>query len=142
LNTSAQLSFQVESKLTHLEEVLSNFESLKRQWIPSKVWLQCQLALAEGFTNAVRHAHGDKPSDTPIKIQINLNSEEIIIRIWDYGKYFQLDDICLCEDENSQRDGIGGRGIRIMQQIANELSYERFPDSRNCLVIKKNIFDA
>lgn len=142
MNTSAQLSFQVESKLTHLEEVLSNFESLKRQWIPSKVWLQCQLALAEGFTNAVRHAHWDKPSDTPIKIQIDLSSEEIIIRIWDYGKYFQLDDICLYEDENSQRDAIGGRGIRIMQQIANELSYERLPDSRNCLVIKKNIFDA
>ncbi|MBL1211004.1 ATP-binding protein, partial [Geminocystis sp. GBBB08] len=53
--------FQVKTDLIYLEEVLLQFESVKQDWIRQKDWLQCQLALAEGFTNAVRHAHRNKP---------------------------------------------------------------------------------
>ena len=131
----------MQSDLVDLEKVLSKFESVKKKWIPSKVWSQCQLALAEGFTNAVRHAHCGQSNDTPIKIQIDLNSEEIIIRIWDYGQYFQLKTSSVSENKKLNELATGGRGIHIMQQIADELSYDRLPDNRNCLVITKRLYN-
>ena len=133
-----RLSFQVPSNLIYLEDVLSQFERVKSDWIPPKIWLQCQLALAEGFTNAVRHAHCHKSEDTPVEIEIELNKEEIIIKIWDYGKHFKLETKSVSQAQ-SQDLATGGRGIKIMQQIADEIRYDHLPDNRNCLIIIKRI---
>ncbi len=140
MKTSHQISFQVKSDLVYLEEVLSRFEGLKKNWITSKIWLQCQLALAEGFTNAVRHAHCDQPVDTPIEIEIFLNDQEILIKIWDNGEPFLL-ETAHQEKKEEKKDNLatGGRGINIMQKIADELRYDRLDDDRNCLIIRKKI---
>ncbi|MFM7791814.1 MAG: ATP-binding protein, partial [Microcystis panniformis] len=45
-----KISFQVDSDLRSLDTVLKYFEQLEPAGIPKKDWLQCQLALAEGFT--------------------------------------------------------------------------------------------
>ncbi|WP_373479931.1 ATP-binding protein [Geminocystis sp.] len=138
MKISQEIIFQVKSDLTYLEEVLSKFESLKQTWINQKDWLQCQLALAEGFTNAVRHAHKDKSSDTPIDIEISVTEKEIKIKIWDYGKPFKLK--AKPKKISSPEDlAIGGRGIEILEKIADELDYNHFPDHRNCLLIRKNL---
>ena len=56
-----QISFVVPSDLLCLGEVLGKYEEVKPEFINQRVWLECQLALAEGFTNAVRHAHKKSP---------------------------------------------------------------------------------
>lgn len=142
METSGHILFSVKSDLAHLGEVLSKFETIKKKdWIENKDWLECQLALAEGFTNAVRHAHFDKSSDTLIKIEFFWNTEEILLKIWDYGKPFDLDINAVNKAQNLAREelGIGGRGIEIMLKVADELRYEHFSDHRNCLVIRKKI---
>ncbi len=132
------ISFKVKSDLIYLKDVLSQFESVKQGWICEKDWLQCQLALAEGFTNAVRHAHKNKPPETLIEIEISLSREEITIQVWDYGQPFQLES--LQERLKHQQElATGGRGIEILQKIADNLSYDRTPDNRNCLVIRKKL---
>ena len=141
---------QVKSDLTYLEKVLSSFEKLKENSIEQKqtsiamdtrIWLECQLALAEGFTNAVRHAHRDKSIDTPIDIEIMITQKEITIKIWDYGQPFDLIQFSTENKQMSESLGIGGRGIEIMRQIADELKYDRHNDDRNCLTIKKKIIN-
>ena len=56
--------------------------------MPHKIWLQCQLALIEGFTNAIRHAHAGMAADTPIRIQVTVSHQDI--NIWILGSGSRL----------------------------------------------------
>lgn len=138
MKISQEVFFQVKTDLVYLEEVLHRFEAMKQDWINQKDWLECQLALAEGFTNAVRHAHKNISSETPIDIEIKVTSEEIKIKIWDYGKPFELKSVSKSLSVSGELAS-GGRGIDILQKIADELKYDHLPDNRNCLLIKKNL---
>ena len=65
-------ALRVDTTLDALGEVLTWFEAFRNAGIPDPIWTECQLALAEGFTNAVRHAHRALPESTPIDIGRNL----------------------------------------------------------------------
>lgn len=130
------INFKVSSDLQQLNQVLSYFDELNQPWILKKDWLHCQLALAEGFTNAVRHAHQQLSPEIPIEIQIVLHSESLEIRIWDRGKPFDLAAFLQNHQHSTQLEG-HGQGLPILQKIAAHLSYTRTEDDRNCLLIIK-----
>ena len=87
---SYQDHLTVNSDLTVLNAVQKWFE---------KFWLQhhspisrrdhqlyrLNLALAEGFTNAVRHAHSGLSAETSIEIEVTMDDDRMEIRIWDWG---------------------------------------------------------
>lgn len=129
---------QVPTDLKALEPLLSWFEQLNQPSIPRKVWIQCQLALAEGFTNAVRHAHKDLPRQSPIDIEVTLFPQSLELRIWDQGPPFDLEQRLRNQEQKVDKDKGGGRGIAILQKIADKLSYTRTDDNRNCLLIVKS----
>jgi serine/threonine-protein kinase RsbW len=128
---------QVNTDLNSLAQVLSWFDQLDRQSVPEIIWLQCRIALAEGFTNAARHAHKDKSLETPIDVEVVIFTQYLKIQIWDYGDSFNLEqklrDIPEQVDENDE----SGRGLRLMQKIADHLSYVRVSDNQNYLSIVK-----
>ena len=130
-------TFSTDLKL--LDNVLSWFDPLKPSSVSLKYWLECKLALAEGFTNAVRHAHRGLPTDELIDIEVTLYIDHLEMRIWDSGPPFDmsahLND--LLEKKDNQWAG-GGRGLEILQKISDCLSYTRIDDSRNCLLIGKD----
>lgn len=130
--------FTVKSDLKALDQVLDRFNQIEQDLIPKKDWLQCQLALAEGFTNAVRHAHKNLSTDVPIKIGLICCEGSMEIRIWDYGPPFDLEVYIKTISERKNNLSVGGRGIPILQKIADRLSYFRTDDNRNCLLIVKN----
>jgi serine/threonine-protein kinase RsbW len=107
--------------------------------MPTKDWLQCQLALAEGFTNAVRHAHRGLPPEIPIQVEVFLKPQEIEICIWDCGPPFDLDDFLKKQDWSQQSLAEHGQGLLILQKISAHLSYTRSEDNRNCLRIIKQL---
>lgn len=129
--------FQFPSDLKVLDKVLLWFDQLNQPSIPKKVWLQCQLALAEAFTNAVRHAHKYCSSDVTIDVEVTLFSESLEMRIWDHGAPFDLEQR-LKNTEIVNQNVEGGRGLAILDQIADDLSYRRTEDNRNCLLIVKH----
>ncbi len=129
--------FKVESDIKALDQVLSYFEQLHQPWIPKKDWLQCQLALAEGFTNAVRHAHKGLAAETPVEIQITLTHRGMKIRIWDYGNPFDLERFLQDNLDKDNRWAGHGQGLLILKRIAPKLRYIRTHDHRNCLLIFK-----
>ncbi|MFB8788458.1 MAG: anti-sigma regulatory factor [Potamolinea sp.] len=129
---------QVPSDLKALEQVLLWFDQLNQPSIPRKIWLQCQLALAEGFTNAVRHAHKELPPTTPIDIEVTLFPHCLEMRIWDQGPPFDLEQWLRDYEKRPENTGGGGRGIVILKKIADKLSYTRMDDNRNCLLFVKN----
>jgi serine/threonine-protein kinase RsbW len=130
-------AFEVKGNLQALDRLLHHFDQLYQPWIPKKDWLQCQLALAEGFTNAVRHAHKNLSPEIPIAVEIILAQQSLEIRIWDRGPYFDLDGFL--ENVTGRNDHLSGhgQGLVILQKIASHLSYTRAKDDRNCLLIVK-----
>ena len=106
--------------------------------LSNRVWLRYQVALAEGFTNVVRHAHKYLPADTPIELQIQLEGRRLVLRIWDSGPPFDLQ--CKLKERLEQPmpkvPRAGGHGLVIMHRASDELRYERESDERNCLTLE------
>ncbi len=90
------------------------------------------IAVAEGFTNAVRHAHAMLPAETPIVIDVCLDGDRITIRIWDYGCPFDPDT--LEEPEPGALLADGGYGWFLLRRVADHVSYRR-RGTQNCLEI-------
>jgi len=85
------ISLQVNTDLNALTRVLEWFEQLKDLSLPKEVWWKFQLALAEGFTNAVRHAHKNLPVETPVQLEIMVCNGRLELKVWDCGPYFDFD---------------------------------------------------
>ncbi|MBD2577903.1 ATP-binding protein [Oscillatoria sp. FACHB-1406] len=139
-NIPQQLQLQLKTELGALNEILQRFEQMVTPLISEEQYWQCQIALAEGFTNAVRHAHKDLPLTTTIEVEVKVVPEYLEIRIWDWGQPFDLhaklrELNCSLEDPLGQ--GEGGRGLFFMSKLTDELSYTRGSDARNCLVMRK-----
>ncbi|MBW4522361.1 MAG: ATP-binding protein [Scytolyngbya sp. HA4215-MV1] len=128
---------QTKSTLTDLHQVLWWFNQLDHTSVPSDVWIQCQTALAEGFTNAVRHAHQGMPPETLIDIEASIQKDVVEIRIWDSGSQFDLNQTLQRMTATTNKDATGGRGLLLLHRIADMLSYSRTEDDRNCLLIVK-----
>jgi serine/threonine-protein kinase RsbW len=129
---------RVQTNLGDLNQVLQWFEQLNQSSIPRKVWIQCKTALAEGFTNAVRHAHQDFPIETPIDIEVRITPEQLEIRIWDFGAAFDLTQKLESQSHINDLDAFGGRGLYLIRQLVNHFSYTRLADDRNCLLMVKH----
>ena len=85
------ISLQVNTDVNALTRVLDWFEQLQDVSIPKEIWFQFQLALAEGFTNAVRHAHKNRPVATPIQLEITVFNGLWELKVWDCGPRFDFD---------------------------------------------------
>ncbi|MBW4582842.1 MAG: ATP-binding protein [Tildeniella nuda ZEHNDER 1965/U140] len=134
---SKKSQLQVRSTLDELSLVLDWFNQLHQPAIPKTVWMQCQTALAEGLTNAIRHAHRGKPTETPIEIEVTMQARSLEIRIWDQGAGFDLAQRLAALPQTVSQDEIGGRGLLLLQRLTDRLSYRRTGD-RNCLLIVKD----
>lgn len=140
INLTYQQTSQIQilTDPTDLKSVLIWFDQFQSAPIPHKVWMQCQLALIEGFTNALRHAHAGLPRDTPIQIEVSVSQRTIDIRIWDQGPGFDLRTILKSKLTNNSRESEGGRGLKIMYLVADQLTYKTIPEQGNCLHLHKS----
>lgn len=134
---------QVNSDLKSLGHVLEWFTKNTRSYLSEHYFLQCQTMLAEGFTNAVRHAHKNYPPQTLIKIELFLYNRYLEIKIWDTGKPFDLKeklDVLLQKKEKTAPVDLaeGGRGLQFINALADQFQYIRdIKQERNCLVMQK-----
>lgn len=135
-----QSQLHVTTDLNALSDVLQWFENFKLAPLSCDVWWQCQTALAEGFTNAVRHAHKHLPQNTPIDLEVTIFVQSLEMRIWDRGQPFDL-DAYLEEISKKPIDPWkeGGMGLLLIKQLTDELHYTRTSNEGNCLVMKKRL---
>ncbi len=137
--SSRRISLRVSSRVQALANVLSWFDQLSSAFVNQEDWEQCRIALAEGFTNAVKHAHGHLSPETPIDLTAICEGAAVEIQIWDQGKPFNLQHYLERLSPQGPRDAESGRGIRLIREIADHFHYERTPDGRNCLHIAKRL---
>ena len=129
----------VKSELKLLNYVQQWFDQFSLTYLSQLGWSQSQLyrlnlALAEGFTNAVRHAHSTLPPETTIEIEVSLWIDRLEMRIWDQGKPFNPDAIAEPQPGTLQ---VGGYGWFLLRRLADHVVYERSADGKNCLLILK-----
>ncbi len=124
--------------LNALSRVLAWFDGFASDSISQRTWLQCKTALAEGFTNAVRHAHQGRPADLPIEIVVKIDSRSLTMQIFDEGPPFDLEAKLAGLPEQIDTGATGGRGLKLMQFIADRFSYTRTEGDRNCLELVKH----
>ena len=131
------IEIEVPSDLNALSQVLFQFNQIYQDFIPLRDWLQCRIAVAEGFTNAVKHAHKDLSTDISIRIEVVLKKTAMEIRIWDYGATFDLQNYIAKTSRQNQNWLASGRGIPILDKISDHLEYYRSDNQQNCLLIIK-----
>jgi len=127
----------VSTNLNELSKVLTWFEKLPHSSVPSADWLRCKTALAEIFTNAVRHAHRDLPTETPISLEATLSKNMIEIKVFDYGSGFDLSEKLSTLDD-VDINALGGRGLDLISQMVDVFTYNKTLDGRNCMLISKS----
>ena len=137
LKVLRSIKIEAPSDLKALDQVLFQFNQIHQSFIPLRDWLQCRLALAEGFTNAVRHAHKNLPPEITIRIEVILKETAIEIKIWDHGSAFDLHSFIAETSEKYDGWLKSGRGIPILNKISNRLDYYRTEKQENCLLIIK-----
>lgn len=130
MNTN-HFSLTVATDLQALILVLQWFGQFKDACKDEGSWLQCEIALVEIFTNAVRHAHHHLGIETPIEIQVVLNTQSIELQVWDFGKPFNLTDYLKTLPDRIDTSSESGRGLKIIKEVADSFAYTRHND-RNC----------
>ena len=127
LNMIEETHLRVHSRLEELVAVQTWFRALVSQLAEKSPWLddcfdQLNLALAAGFTNAVRNAHANLPGNTPIDIELELQHRQLEIRIFDQGEPF--DPNSLSEPKpGTLREG--GYGWFLLRRLADQVTYNR-----------------
>jgi serine/threonine-protein kinase RsbW len=148
IETDEQLIYQSDIQVTtHLSEVtiaLKWFEEFHRPPLTHQLWQQAKIALMEGLTNAIRHAHQDLPRPMPIDLNAKLFSHGIQILIWDYGAPFDLEELLnslsqSLSDPSERKAHWGGVLLRKLRDKHNWTICYTCPspetDDRNCLLI-------
>jgi serine/threonine-protein kinase RsbW len=147
-NNSEHLIYQSDLQVkTHLSEVsiaLSWFEQFHRPPLTPQLWQQAKIALMEGLTNAIRHAHQDLSPMTPIDLQVKLSSHRLQILIWDSGAAFDLEKLfdslhLPFADPLEREEQWGAVLLRKLRDKHNwSICYicpDNKGDKRNCMVI-------
>ncbi|MEM9135763.1 MAG: ATP-binding protein [Cyanobacteria bacterium P01_F01_bin.42] len=143
---AAQL--QIESDLERLPEVVAWFEQFKQSLLSPERWQQANLALMEGFTNAVRHAHGPKLASAIIKVDARLDDDTFALEIWDHGPPYDFDAalvklqtvLSAPDFDPLQRESQWGGVIflRLIQRHGWRIQYVRH-GALNCLQAQVNL---
>jgi serine/threonine-protein kinase RsbW len=131
---------RVGTEIEALVNVLDWFEKNIPSLIPTKASWECQLAMTEGFTNTVKHAHRNLPKETPIELRIILTSNYLEMQIWDLGQPF---DLIAKLEEIEQREYKpleleSDRGLSFIKQLTDDLQYIRC-QGQNCLIMVKRL---
>lgn len=126
-----QSHLQVETDLKTVSAILEWFDQFNDGLVQEPLATQCRLVLTECFTVIVRHAHQDLPPTTPIEIELKLFADYLEIRVWERGISFCSLAHLLAHLTD------GRRSLSYVPLLIDELCYSRFPDGRNCLVMKK-----
>ena len=133
--------FQVECSFQGVVKNIRIFSVLGKN-IVQKFWpgdrnlaFDVELFLTEALSNAFIHAHDRNPGEK-LGYKIGCKKGKLRISVFDCGKGFSLEH----EIQRNNLDPLvhHGRGLRIIQALADHLQYDR-GTQRNQLVFEKDV---
>jgi len=133
----------VDSDLDQLEAVVSWFDRLSDPGVPTDLWMQAQLALVEGFTNAVRHAQAHLMAPPQVQLSLQVTRSLFCIQIIDHGEHFDFAEALARVEADSAASGEDPLAreahwglvmlLKLQKDYGWSISYCRRDDGTNCL---------
>jgi len=124
------------SELDKLDKSLKEFGD--QLGLPKRSTCEIHLVLEELFTNIISYGYRDNDKHW-VKITISLEKGKLVIQIEDDGIPFNPVDYKMPDLEKSlEGREIGGLGVYLIKQFANDILYKR-SGNKNLVTIKKNI---
>ena len=90
------------------------------------------LVLTEATSNAIKHANFNDPKDT-VRINIDIKEKELVIRVYDHGQGFDLENIPNPDLDHPKENGMG---LFFIKTLMDSVTYKKTGDS-NMLEIRK-----
>jgi len=90
------------------------------------------LVLTEATTNAIKHSNSNDPKDT-VRINIDIQEQELIIRVYDHGQGFDLETVPKPDFEHPKENGMG---LFFIKTLMDSVTYTKQEDG-NILEIRK-----
>ncbi len=94
-----------------------------------------RLALAEAYSNVVRHAHRDQP-DLPILFRLEIKDRDVALEIWDRGNGYNISNYIEPDPQDKQESGYGWL---IMQRLMDRVEYRLQVNGLNCLKLETSL---
>lgn len=97
---------------------------------------QLAVVLTEGVVNAIKHAGNSAPAED-IHVRIDVADHNLMIRIYDSGRGFDLDSVpspCFTSNGIAEK----GRGVFILRSLMDTVKYTRSADG-NVLEMQKSL---
>ena len=94
-----------------------------------------RLVLVEAYSNAVRHAHKEKPH-APILIRLELKKRDLALEVWDKGEGYDMSNYLPPSPVEKQE---GGYGWLIMNRLMDKVEYELQVNGGNCLKLEASL---
>lgn len=100
---------------------------------------QVQLAVDEAATNIIQHGY-DSDQQGNIELSWQIESEALVVRLRDYGRRFNPDDVPPPDIESPLEERqAGGLGLYLMSRLMDDVRFD-FDDQRgNLLTLTKRI---
>ncbi len=92
------------------------------------------LVLTEAMVNTIRYAHNSDPDQT-VHILITITDDELLVRVYDHGQGFDINQIPPPAFESPDEQG---RGIYIMKHLMDSVSYKKLAEV-NVLEMSKKL---
>ena len=136
----AQLHYvtEIASRLDQISPLWSKYqqEIAEQTGLARDAELLCELrlALTEGLTNAIVHAHCE--DGRPMRVELHVGPKQIEFDIFDTGPGFRFETKTDCPNPYAE----SGRGMFLVQAFVDDVAYENC-DGTNVLRLRRHIAD-
>lgn len=89
------------------------------------------LVLTEATSNAIKHTNNN-PKDN-VRINIHIQDNELIIKVFDHGQGFDLDNLPLPDFDQPKENGMG---IFFIRTLMDSVTYTKHSDGNILEIIK------
>lgn len=87
------------------------------------------LVLTEATANAIKHG---RPENT-VRITLHIQGHDLIIRVYDHGQGFNLDEVLIPDFDDPKE---GGMGLFLIKTLMDSVTYTRNTDINVLEIIK------
>lgn len=138
LNSGIELDIKVPNQTRYLSLIGRIGEDIAREidrYTGDRETLayQINLVLTEAMSNAIKYGSSDNCEEC-VHILINISENELLIRIFDYGQGFDINEIP-APDFNLLEDR--GRGIFLIKALMDSVTYTRNSNGNMLEMVKQ-----
>jgi serine/threonine-protein kinase RsbW len=115
------LEFPSQYKFLNLVDVLCN-GIIRDIELDPQTATEIAVSVIEACTNALEHGNKSNP-DVNVRVKFSWDSERFVTEVYDCGEGFDYESYLKNIPDPSDIEHIRGRGIFIMQEMMDELSF-------------------